>query len=118
MRNYETVFIVDPVLSEQQIKDTVAKFKQLIKDNGGDLYHTEDWGMKKLAYPIQGKKTGYYNLCEFKAEPTIIQKLEVEYRRDENIIRFLTVGLDKHGVEFNEKRRQGFFNKKKEEAAS
>lgn len=118
MRNYETVFIVDPVLSEQQIKDAVAKFKKLIADNGGDLYHTEDWGMRKLAYPIQNKKTGYYNLCEYKADPTFIQKLEVEFRRDENIIRFLTVALDKHGVEFNEKRRQGVFNKKKEEAAS
>lgn len=117
MKHYETVFIVDPVLSEQQIKDTVAKFKKLISDNGGDLYHTEEWGMRKLAYPIKAKKTGHYNLFEFKADPTFIQKLEVEYRRAEDVIRFLTVSLDKHGVEFNEKRRQGFFNKKKEESA-
>ena len=118
MRNYETVFIVDPVLSEQQIKDTVAKFKKLISDNGGEVYHSEEWGMKKLAYPIDNKKTGYYSLVEFKAAGDFIKKLEIEYRRDENIIRFLTLSLDKHAIEFNEKRRQGVYNKKKEEVAS
>jgi small subunit ribosomal protein S6 len=118
MRNYETVFIVDPVLSEQQIKDTVAKFKKLISDNGGEVYHTEEWGMKKLAYPISNKKTGYYSLFEFKVAGEFIKKLEIEYRRDENIIRFLTLSLDKHAIEFNAKRRQGVYNKKKEEVAS
>jgi small subunit ribosomal protein S6 len=118
MRNYETVFIVDPVLSEQQIKDTVAKFKKLISDNGGEVYHAEEWGMKKLAYPIDNKKTGFYSLVEFKAAGEFIKKLEIEYRRDENIIRFLTLSLDKHAIEFNVKRRQGVYNKKKEEVAS
>jgi len=117
MRNYETVFIVDPVLSEQQIKDAVVKFKKLISDNGGEIYHAEDWGMKKLAYPIGHKKTGFYALVEYKAEGTFIKKLEIEFRRDENIIRFLTTSLDRHAIEFNEKRRKGVFNKKKEEAA-
>jgi small subunit ribosomal protein S6 len=117
MRNYETVFVVDPVLSDQQIKDTVAKFKALISDNGGEIYHTEDWGMRKLAYPIKHKKTGHYTLVEFKANPEFILKMETEYRRDESIIRFLTLALDKHAIAFNEKRRQGVFNKKKEEAA-
>lgn len=118
LKNYETVFIVNPVLSEQQMKDTVAKFESLVKENGGDLYHTEHWGMKKLAYPIDHKKSGFYHLMEFKAEPTSIKSLEVEFRRDENIIRFLTVHLDKYAVEFNEKRRQGKFNKKSEEVTS
>lgn len=118
MKNYETVFILDPILSEQQIKDTVAKFKSLITDNGGDVYHQEDWGLRKLAYPIENKKSGFYTLFEFKAEPSFLKKLEIEYRRDELVLRFLTVHLDKHGVEFNEKRRQGAFSKKKVEKVS
>jgi small subunit ribosomal protein S6 len=113
MKNYETVFILDPILSEQQVKDTVAKFKSLITDNGGEVYHQEDWGLRRLAYPIQNKKSGFYSLFEFKAAPSFLKKLEIEYRRDESIIRFLTLALDKHAVEFNEKRRQGAFNKAK-----
>jgi small subunit ribosomal protein S6 len=115
MKNYETVFILDPILSEQQIKDTVAKFKSLITDNGGEIYHQEDWGLRRLAYPIQHKKSGFYTLLEFKAAAPFLKKLEIEYRRDEYIIRFLTLALDKHAVEFNEKRRNGAFNKKKSE---
>ena len=118
LKNYETVFIVNPVLSEQQMKDTVAKFEDLVKSNGGDLYHTENWGMKKLAYQIDNKKSGFYHLMEYKAEPTFIKALETEFRRDEEVIRFLTVHLDKYAVEFNERRRNGKFNKKTEEAAS
>ena len=117
MKNYETVFIVNPVLSEQQIKDTVAKFKDLVSEHGGDLYHTEDWGLKKLAYPINNKTTGYYQLFEFKAKPEFIQAWDVEFRRDENVIRQLTVHLDKYALEFSEKRRNKRFNQK-EEAAS
>lgn len=113
MKNYETVFILDPILSEQQVKDTVAKFKSLVTDNGGDIYHQEDWGLRRLAYPIQNKKSGFYTLLEFKADPTFVKKLEIEYRRDEHVIRFLTLALDKHAIEFNEKRRQGAFNKSK-----
>jgi small subunit ribosomal protein S6 len=113
MKNYETVFILDPILSEQQIKDTVAKFKSLITDNGGEIYHQEDWGLRRLAYPIQHKKSGFYTLLEFKAAAPFLKKLEIEYRRDEYVIRFLTLALDKHAVEFNEKRRNGAFNKSK-----
>ncbi|MGB0524772.1 MAG: 30S ribosomal protein S6 [Flammeovirgaceae bacterium] len=116
-KNYETVFIVNPVLSEQQIKDTVAKFKSLVSDHGGDLYHTEDWGLKKLAYAINNKTTGYYNLFEFKADPSFIKAWETEFRRDENVIRQITVHLDRYALEYAEKRRKKGFNKK-EEAAS
>jgi len=118
LKNYETVFIVNPVLSEQQMKDTVAKFEDLVKSNGGDLYHTEHWGMKKLAYPINHKNSGFYHLMEYKVDPSFVRKLEIEFRRDENIIRFLTVHLDKYALEFSERRRQGKFNKKTEEVAS
>ena len=74
LNQYETVFICTPVLSEPQVKEAVKKFKDIITENGGEMIHEEDWGMKKLAYPIQKKSTGFYNLLEFKADPTLIKK--------------------------------------------
>ena len=115
MRNYETVFILTPVLSDDQMKDTVHKFNKILKDNGANIINEESWGLKKLAYPIQHKSTGFYNLVEFEAAPEIISTLETEFRRDEKILRFLTVSLDKHAVIYNERRRQGAFNKKNKE---
>ena len=106
MKNrYETVFIATPVLSEAQMKEAVEKFKKLITDNGGEIIHEENWGLKKLAYPIQKKSTGFYYLIEFDAEGEFIQKLETEYRRDERIIRFLTFKMEKYAVEYAEKKR-------------
>ncbi|UZR93773.1 30S ribosomal protein S6 [Chondrinema litorale] len=122
LKHYETVFIITPILSEQEIEETVAKFKSWLEEQKAEIYHAEKWGLKKLAYPIDNKTTGVYQLFEFKADPTVIQTLEIEYKRDEKILRFLTVSLDKYGVEFNEKRRSGAFKKKsetsKEEVAS
>ena len=114
MKNYETVFILTPVLSEDQMKDAVGKFKKILTDGGAEIINDENWGLKKLAYPIEHKKTGFYQLFEFKAEPTLIDVLETEFRRDEKIMRFLTTALDKHAVAYNEKRKGGAFNKKKE----
>lgn len=106
MKNqYETVFIATPVLSEGQIKEAVKKFKDIITENGGEMINEEDWGLRKLAYPIQKKSTGFYHLFEFKAEPEFINTLEIQYRRDERIIRFLTFKLDKYAIEYSEKRR-------------
>ena len=105
MNHYETVFILTPVLSDVQIKEAVKKYHDFIVDNGGEIVHEEDWGLKKLAYPIQKKTTGFYHLIEFKADPTFIAKLEVQYRRDERIIRFLTFALDKHSIAYSERRR-------------
>ncbi len=115
MNNYETVFILTPVLSEDQMKDTVTKFTKILKDNGSNIINEESWGLKKLAYPIQHKSTGFYNLVEFEAAPEIISKVETEFRRDEKIMRFLTVSLDKHALAYNVKRRNGEFNKDKKE---
>jgi len=106
LNQYETVFICTPVLSEPQVKETVKKFKDIITTNGSDLLHEENWGMKKLAYPIQKKSTGFYQLFEFKAEPAFIAKLETEFRRDEKVIRFMTVKLDKFAVEYSSKRKR------------
>ncbi|MBL6445119.1 30S ribosomal protein S6 [Fulvivirga sp. 29W222] len=122
MKNYETVFILNPVLSEEQMKDTVKKFVQVLTEGDAEVINEEQWGLRKLAYPIQHKSTGFYNLVEFKADPQLVDKLETEFRRDEAVMRFLTTALDKHALEYNEKRRKGAFRKDKkktkEEAAS
>ena len=117
-KNYETVFILTPVLSDVQMKDAVEKFKQVLVDNGAEIVNDENWGLKKLAYNIQGKSTGFYQLFEFISTPDLIDKLETEYRRDERVMRFLTTVLDKHAVVYNERRRKGEFNKEKKETAA
>lgn len=115
LKNYETVFILTPVLSDDQMKDTVDKFINVLKNNGAEIVNEERWGLKKLAYPIMHKTTGFYNLVEFKADPQVIAILEREFKRDEKVMRFLTITLDKHSLEYNAKRRRGDFNKKDKE---
>lgn len=105
MNNYETVFILTPVLSDVQAKEAVEKFTKLLTDNGAAIVNTEEWGLRKLAYPIEKKSTGYYVLVEFDANPDVIKKLETAYRRDERVIRFLTFRLDKYAKEYADKRR-------------
>ena len=114
MNHYETVFILTPVLSAEQMKETVAKFTKLLADNGAEIVNEEIWGLKKMAYAIEKKSTGFYNLLEFKAEPSVIKTLETGFRRDEKVIRFMTVKLDKYAVEYAEKRKSKYA--KKEEA--
>ena len=111
MNQYETVFILTPVLSDEQMKETVAKFKNLLTEKGAEILNEETWGLKKMAYAIQKKSTGFYCLLEFKAEPDVIKKLEIGYRRDEKVIRFMTVKLDKYAVQYAEKRRIKLGNK-------
>jgi small subunit ribosomal protein S6 len=105
LNQYETVFIATPVLSENQMKEAVTKFKKVITDSKGEIVHEEEWGLKKLAYPIQKKSTGFYHLIEFRAEPGLVSTLETEYRRDERIIRFLTMKMEKYAVAYSEKKR-------------
>lgn len=113
IKQYETVFIATPVLSDAQMKEAVAKYTSFITENGGEVVYQEDWGLKKLAYPIQKKTTGFYYLIEFRADSQFIDKLETQYRRDERIIRFLTFAMDKHSIAYAEKRRSN--REKKEE---
>ncbi|MGB5668348.1 MAG: 30S ribosomal protein S6 [Maribacter sp.] len=105
MNNYETVFILNPVLSDVQIEETVKKFEDFLIKNGATMVSKENWGLKKLAYPIQNKKSGFYHLFEFIGPGEVITPYEQEFRRDERIMRFLTVRLDKHAIEWAEKRR-------------
>ncbi len=106
VNQYETVFILTPVLSEDQVKETVKDYEKLLTENGGEMVNRENWGMRKLAYPIQKKSTGFYNLFEYKIEGQFISKLEIQMKRDERILRFLTVKLDKHAIAYSEKRRK------------
>ena len=106
LNQYETVFICTPVLSEPQVKEAVKKFRDYITSHGCELLHEENWGMKKLAYPIQKKSTGFYQLFEYKADPAFVAKLETEFRRDEKVIRFMTIKLDKYAVEYSNKRKR------------
>ncbi len=111
MNQYETVFIMTPVLSDQQMKETVEKFKGILTAAGAEIINEEEWGLKSMAYPIQKKSTGFYELVEFKAEPEVVAKLELGFRRDERVIRYLTVKMDKYAAEYAAKRRNKFNTK-------
>ena len=111
MNQYETVFILTPVLSDEQMKETVAKFRNLLTDNGAEILNEEAWGLKKMAYAIDKKSTGFYCLIEFKGEPTIVNTLETGYRRDERVIRYMTTRLDKYAAQYAEKRRSKYAKK-------
>ena len=112
MNHYETVFILNPVLSDEQIKETVKKYEDFLVSKGAEMISKENWGLKKLAYAIQKKKSGFYHLLEYKVDGGAIQPLELDFRRDERMMRYLTVKLDKHAIAWAEKRR----NRNKENA--
>ena len=105
MNNYETVFILTPVLSDVQMKEAVEKFKATLTESGATITNEENWGLRKLAYPIQKKSTGFYSLLQFDADPSIVAKLELQFRRDERVLRFLSFRLDKYAYEYAEKRK-------------
>ncbi len=102
--HYETVFIVTPVLSDEQMKEAVEKFRKMILSEG-EIVYDDHWGLRKLAYPIKHKSTGFYHLFEFMADSQFVDRLETEIRRDERIIRFLTIKMDKYAIEYSKKRR-------------
>ena len=103
---YETVFIIRPTLSDEEYEKKVEEYVNFLQEKGAKIVHTEVWGLRKLAYPIQKHNSGYYVLIEFRSVQTLPEVLERKYRLDEDIMRFLTVYLDKYGVEFNERRRK------------
>jgi small subunit ribosomal protein S6 len=115
LNDYESVIIFTPVLSDEQLKDAIAKYRNMIIENGGELVHEENWGLTKLAYPINKKTTGFYFIYEYKAPSSFISKFELAFRRDERIMRFLTTSLDKHAVIYNQRKRNGEFNQSKKD---
>ena len=116
MKRYETVFILTPVLSDDQAAETVEKFKNFLKGKKASIKHEENWGLRKLAYPIQKKTTGFYYLMEFEAPGEAITPFETEFRRDERVLRFLTTAMDKFHMQYAESRRNKAKEKKETKA--
>ena len=115
LKQYETVFIMTPVLSDEQMKETVERYSKYLVSKGAEIVYEDNWGLRKLTYPIQKKSTGFYHLIEFKSEPEIIREWEVMFKRDERILRFLTVALEKHAIAYNEKKRNKAKTEKQKE---
>lgn len=113
LSQYETVFILTPVLSEDDAKKTIAAYADLLKSQGAEIVHEEHWGLKNLRYPIKKKTTGIYHLIEYKGTGKAIDTLEIAFRRDENVLRFLTVKLDKYAVKYNDDKRAGLVGRNK-----
>lgn len=115
MRQYEVTFIVDPVLSSEEISSAAQNYIEHLKSEGSEIVHVDELGLRPLAYPIKKRTSGVYYCVEFQA-PTgeLINKLELALRRDERIVRFLTVALDKYGVKYNEDKRNGLIGKKRD----
>lgn len=114
MRNYEVTFIVDPVLSGEEIKATAQTYVDHLKNEGCSIVHVDEMGLRQLAYPINKRTSGVYFCIEFEAASgELIDKMELALRRDERIMRFLTVALDKYGVKYNEDKRNGKIGKVK-----
>lgn len=112
MNQYETVIVLTPLLSEDAAREVNAKFTGILKDNRAEIIAEDNWGLRKLAYPIDKKANGFFFLVEYKTTGELIAKLELELKRDERVLRFLTVKLDRHAIAYNEKKRSGAFNKK------
>ena len=108
MRNYEVTFIVDPVLSGDEIKATAQTYVDHLKNEGCTIVHVDEMGLKQLAYPIKKRTSGVYFCIEFQSENgTVLAPLELAFRRDERIMRFLSIALDKYGVKYNDDKRNG-----------
>ncbi len=113
-KNYETVFIINPVLSEKQVEDTVKKYTNQVESLKAKFICNESLGFKELSYPINNKNSGFYHLFQYESNDVdIIKKFETELKRDRSILRYLTVSLCKDGIEFNARRAKGEFKKKK-----
>lgn len=113
-KNYETVIIFTPVLNDEEVKKQIQKYVGMIKDAGGSIVHEDHWGLRQLAYPIQKKTTGIYHIIEYDVPGEFIDNFELQFRRDENVIRFLTTALDKYALDYNERKRNGLIGKKRE----
>jgi len=114
MQNYEVTFIVDPVLSGGEIKTTAQAYEALLKDEGGNIVHIDEMGLKQLAYPINKRSSGIYYCIEFNSDNhNIIPRMELALKRDERVMRFLSIKLDKYGVKYNEDKRNGLIGKSK-----
>ena len=116
MNNYELMVIFTPVLSEEEFKSVQKKYADLIAENGGAAVHSNAWGLKSLAYPIEKKTTGIYWVLEYNGPADLNEKLKIQLLRDEHVMRHVITRLDKYAVEYNYKKRTGGFATEKTEA--
>ena len=105
-KTYESVIILSPILHDSENKDIFNKIESFIKENGGNIVEGKIIGLKKMAYSIKKFENGYYIYFEFNIAPSKIKDLEIFYRRDERIIRFIVCNLDKAGIKYNKERRE------------
>jgi len=118
MKQYEITFIIDPVLPGDELSKAAKAYEKLLKDESCNIVNIDDIGLQKLAYPIKKRNSGIYKCIEFTSEDGgIVPKIELAMRRDERIMRFLTVKLDKYGVKYNDDKRNGLIGKKKSKSS-
>ena len=118
MRNFEITFIVDPVLSNEEIKETAQTYVKMITERGGSIVFLNEMGLRQLAYNIGKRSSGIYYCIEFQLEdPSLIAEMELALTRDERVMRYLTIQLDKFGVKYNEDKRNGLIGKRKKPSA-
>lgn len=115
MRQYETTFIINPTLSGDEIKQTAQMYVDFLKEEGAEIIHLEEMGVLQLAYPIKKRSSGAYFWLEYNSPSgAIIDKMELAFRRDDNVLRYLTIKADKHRTQYNVDKRAGKFEKKAE----
>ena len=109
-RTYESVIIINAALEDDQVEATISRMQETITTHGGELIEVDKWGRKRLAYPIKKAKSGYYVVFRFSATTDLVATLERNYRLDENIIRYLTIQLDKFALEAIAKQKEAVKN--------
>lgn len=94
MRKYETMYILRPTMEEEARTQTVERFNALVAEQGGTMTEVKEWGIRKMAYPIQDFKEGYYVLLHFDAEPEAVAELERVFKITDDVIRYMTIRQD------------------------
>lgn len=112
---YETSIIITPVLNDEAVKKLLTKYKEMIEAAGGKIIAEDHWGLKPMAYPIQKKTTGIYNIMEWAGPTDTVAKLEGQFKIDENLLRFMTIRLDKYSIDYNDRKRKGLIGRKKKD---
>jgi small subunit ribosomal protein S6 len=105
VKQYETTFIFDAHLPNEQIETSVEKYIQLVDKNGGKIMSVERWGKRRLAYEIKKKQYGFYVYIRFESEGKLIQELERVYKLDDSVIRYLTVLVSKQALQEEQKKK-------------
>ncbi|HHZ13516.1 MAG: 30S ribosomal protein S6 [Caldicoprobacterales bacterium] len=94
MNKYESIYVLRPTMEEEAIKAMVERFSNLIVSEGGEIENIDEWGKRRLAYPIQDFREGYYVLMNFKADPQLPSELERNYKITDEVIRYIIIRDD------------------------